>query len=137
MALAAIRTNYCWLSLRKDAMTLVRTYDKCQKFSPIQRMPSTPMTLIFRSLPFVTLGMDILGPFPKVTGQHKYLFVAVDYFTKWIEAEAVFSITIAEGRRFIWRNIITRFGIPCAIIFDNDKQFDTNKLTDYLVTLGC
>jgi len=44
--------------------------------------------------------MDILGPFPKATGQRKYLFVAVDYLTKWMEAEAVASITAIEVRRF-------------------------------------
>jgi len=73
--------------------------------------------------------------FSYATGQRKYLFIAVDYFTKWIEAKAVASITIAEVRKFIWRNIITRFGIPRAIIFDNGRQFDTNKLTDYLNNL--
>ena len=51
-----------------------------------------------------------------------------------IEAEA---IATAEVRTFIWRNIITRFGIPCAIIFDNGRQFDTNRLTNYLGNLGC
>jgi len=59
------------------------------------------MTPIVSPLSFPTWGMDILGPFPKATRQRKYLFVAVDYFTKWIEAEAVASITIAEVRRFI------------------------------------
>jgi len=43
----------------------------------------------------------------------------------------------AEVQRFIWKNIITRFDIPRAIIFDNSRQFDTAKLTDYLGTLGC
>jgi len=45
--------------------------------------------------------MDILGPFPKATGERKYLFIAVDYFTKCIEAEAIASITAAEVRKFI------------------------------------
>ena len=81
--------------------------------------------------------MDILGPFPWATSQRKYLFVAVDYFTKWIEAEVVASITTAEVRKFIWRNIITRFGIPRSMILDNGRQFDTSKLTDYLSSLGC
>jgi len=81
--------------------------------------------------------MDILGPFPKATGQRKYLFVVADYFTKWIEAEAIASITAAEARKFIWRNIIIHFGIPRAIIFGNDRQFNTSKLTDYLSNLGC
>ena len=83
--------------------------------------------------------MDILRPFSKATGQRKYLFVVVDHFAKCIEAEAeaVASIITAEARRFIWKNIITHFGTPRAIIFDNDRQFDTTKLTDYLSTLGC
>jgi len=40
--------------------------------------------------------MDILDPFPRATGQRKFLLVAVDYFTKWVEAEAVASITEKE-----------------------------------------
>ena len=56
--------------------------------------------------------MDILRPFTKAMDQRKYLFVTMDYFTKWIEAEAVTSITAAEVRKFIWKNIITYFGVP-------------------------
>jgi len=55
--------------------------------------------------------MDILGLFPKATRQRKYLLVAVDYFTKWVEAEAMASIIENEVRKFIWKNIITRFGL--------------------------
>jgi len=82
-------------------MTVVRTCDKCQRFAAIQRVPSTTMTPIVSPFPFATWGMDILGPFPKATGQRRYLFVAVDYFTKWIEAEAIASTTTAEVRKFI------------------------------------
>ena len=63
--------------------------------------------------------------------------MAVDYFTKWIEADAVACITTAEVRKFTWRNIVTRFGVPHTMIFDNGRQFDTSKLTDYLSSLGC
>jgi len=88
--------------------------------------------------------MDILEPFPTATGQHKYHFfhhkyhfVTADYFTKWIEVEAVASITAAKVQKFICKNIITCFGIPCAMIFDNGQQFDTSKVTDYFNTIGC
>jgi len=63
--------------------------------------------------------MDILGPFPKATGQQKFLLVAVDYFTKWVEAEALASITENEVQKFIWKNIVTRFRVPQTMIFDN------------------
>jgi len=77
-------------------MMMVRTCDKCQKFAAILRVPSTTITPIVNPLPFATWEMDILGPFPKATGQRNYLFVVVDYFITWIEAEAVASITTAE-----------------------------------------
>jgi len=69
LAVTAIQTGYYWPSLREDAMTLVRTYDKCQKFTTNQRWPTKPLTPIISPLPFAIWGMDILEPFPKATGQ--------------------------------------------------------------------
>ena len=66
--------------------------------------------------------MNILGPFPKATSHHEYLFVMVDYFTKWIEIEAVAFITAGGVRKFIWKNIITRFGVPRTMLFDNRRS---------------
>jgi len=80
--------------------------------------------------------MDILGPFPKAMGQRKFLLVVVDYFTKWVEEEAIASITKREVQKFIWKNIITRFGVPRAMVFNNGRQFDTDKLRDYCATYG-
>ena len=56
-------------------------------------------------------AMDIVGPFPKATKQHKFLFIAVDYFSKWVEVKVVASITERDVRKFIWKNIIIRFGV--------------------------
>ena len=81
--------------------------------------------------------MDIIGPFSKAIGQRKYLLVAVDYFTKWVEAKVVASITTGEVHKFIWKSIISRYGMPRAMVFDNGRQFDSNKLKDYLLQYGC
>ena len=58
-------------------------------------------------------------------------------FAEWIEAEVVTSIVVAKVRNFIWKNIITRFDIPRAMISDNARQFDASKLINYLSNLGC
>ena len=75
--------------------------------------------------------MDILGPFPIVVGQKKFVLVAVDYFTKWVEAEAMWRITTNDVKGLIWKNIITRFDMPQSIVFDNGPQIDTPKLKDW------
>jgi len=79
--------------------------------------------------------MDILGPFPPATGQLRFLIVAVDYFTKWIEAEPLAKITTANVQNFTWK-LICRFGVPHTVITDNDRQFVDRKLEAFFTELG-
>ena len=67
--------------------------------------------------------MDLLGPFPPAKGQRKFIVLAIDYFSKYVEAEALSSITDKQVCQFIWRNIIARYDIPRFIITDNRRQF--------------
>ena len=69
--------------------------------------------------------MDIMGPLPIATTQKKFLLVATNYFSKWVEAEAYASIKDKDVTKFVWKNIICRFGIPQAIIADNGLQFNS------------
>ena len=82
------------------------------------------MTTITSPWPFSQWGIDIVGPLPIGKGQVKFLLVAIDYFTKWVEAEALTTITEAKIRSFVWKNIICRFGILMTIISNNGRQFD-------------
>ena len=63
--------------------------------------------------------MDIVGPLLITTTQKKFLLVATDYFSKWVEAEAYANIKDKDVSKFVWKNIICRFGIPQAIIANN------------------
>ena len=62
---------------------------------------------------------------PRGKGQVKFLLVAIDYFTKWVEAEALSTIIEARIQSFVLKNIICRFGIPQSIISNNGLQFDS------------
>nr|GEZ71438.1 reverse transcriptase domain-containing protein [Tanacetum cinerariifolium] len=64
-------------------------------------------------------------------GKVKFLIVAMDYFKKWIEAKAVETITGGQVKKFVWDNIVCRFGIPGEIISDNGKQFADNPFKDW------
>ncbi|VFQ70685.1 unnamed protein product, partial [Cuscuta campestris] len=81
-------------------------------------------------------GMDIIGAFPQAQGRKKYVMVAIDYFTKWVEAEAYATITTKQCQRFVWKNIITRFGSPRNIVTDNGPQFRNPGFTKYLEDFG-
>ena len=70
--------------------------------------------------PFAQWGLDIIGPFPKAAGNKRYLLVGTDYFTKWVEVEPLANIRDANAKRFIWRNIVTRFGVPRVLISNNE-----------------
>ena len=80
--------------------------------------------------------MDIVGPFPKALGNKKYLLVGIDYFTKWVEAELLANIRDVDVKRFIWKNIVTRFGVPHTLISDNGLQFDNKTFRKYYSDLG-
>ena len=58
--------------------------------------------------------------------------MAIDYFTKWDDAKALVSITLAKIKEFVYKNIIYRYGVPHIIILDNGKQFDCNEFYDNL-----
>ena len=60
----------------------------------------------------------------------------MDYFTKWVEAEALANIRDVDTIKIFWKNIVTWFGIPHALISDNELQFDSKAFRRYYCNLG-
>jgi hypothetical protein len=85
--------------------------------------------------PFLTWGLDLVGPFKKGKGGFTHIFVAVVKFTKWIDVKPATSITVAKAVEFI-KEIMYRFGIPDNIITDNGTQFTARELEDFCVDSG-
>ena len=120
----------------KDAIELVRKCKACPEHARISHLPSEPLTSVTSAWAFQQWGLDILGPLPIGRGQCKFIIVAVDYFTKWAEAEPLATIIEQKVRNFVWRSIICRFGIPSSLEYDNGKQFDNLKFKDFYVELA-
>ena len=93
------------------------------------------MTIITSPWPFAQWGIDIVGPLPQGKKQVKFLLVAIDNFTKWVEVEALTTITEAKVQGFVWKNIIYRFDILRTIISDNDRQFDDEAFKSFCLGL--
>jgi hypothetical protein len=75
-------------------------------------------------------GLDLVGPFKKAPKGLTHLLVAVDKFTKWIEARPLAKIGSKQVVNFI-QDIIFHFGVPNSIITDNDTQFAEEKFLDF------
>ena len=61
----------------------------------------------------------------------KFLLVAIDYFTEWVEVEVLSTITRAKIQSFVWKDIIYRFSIPRTIISNNGRQFDSQEFMSF------
>ena len=62
--------------------------------------------------------------------------MAVDYFTKWAETEALANTRVLDVKKFVWKNIVTRFGVPDSLILDNGLQFDSKAFRSFYRDLG-
>ncbi|GKB87143.1 reverse transcriptase domain-containing protein [Tanacetum coccineum] len=119
--------------MHRDAQDMIRTCNDFQIHRPVPRHPQQTPTLITAPWPFYKWGIDIDGPFLEGPGIDT---VAMDYFTKWIEAKTVATITGNQVKKFVWDNIVCRFGLPGEIVSDNDKQFSDNPFKDWCEKLN-
>ncbi|RVW58337.1 Gag-Pol polyprotein [Vitis vinifera] len=82
------------------------------------------------------LGHGHSGTPPSSACPEKVPPCATDYFSKWVEAEAYASIKDKDVTKFVWKNIVCRFGIPQTIIADNGPQFDSIAFRNFCSELN-
>jgi len=112
MAAKVLRAGYYWPTIQGDCAEYVKKCAKCQEFDPLHHTKPEELHSITSPWSFAIWGMDIIGPFSPGKGQTKFLLVGVDYFTRWIEAESLASISAKNVQNFVWRSIVCRFGVP-------------------------
>nr|XP_027124156.1 uncharacterized protein LOC113740835 [Coffea arabica] len=123
LAKKCLLMGYYWPSVFQDAAALVQQCRAYQVHASLRHQPTQEMVRIHSPWPFAQWGIDLLGPFSRVPGKYEHLVVAIDYFTKWIEAEPLATISGRAVQKFFWKNIVCHFGIPHVLISDNGRQF--------------
>ena len=108
----------------------------CLSFTNFSTQPPQKLTSIASPWPFAQWGIDLIGPLPKGPGATTYVIVAIDYFTKWVEVEALNRITEKKTTDFVWRNLVYHYGIPYALVADNGRQFNNNNFKEFYQNLG-
>ena len=109
---------------------------QCQSFAPNIHQPGAFLNPLSNPWPFAQWGLDIVGSFPRAARNKRYLLVDTYYFTKWVEIEPLANIRDVDAKRFVWKNIFTRFGIPRTFISNNGLQFDSKTFRRYCYDLG-
>ncbi|XP_057780050.1 uncharacterized protein LOC130998653 [Salvia miltiorrhiza] len=126
-----IRAGFYWPNINKDAREFVRRCEAFQRHAGRIHVPGETMGVMNAACPFDKWGIDIVGKLPTAPGGKCFLIVAVDYFSKWVKAEAVGKIDEVTVERFIWRNICCRFGVPRVIVSNNGTQFTGQRIADF------
>ncbi|XP_070020338.1 uncharacterized protein [Nicotiana sylvestris] len=102
--------------MEKDFFIFVRKYHQCQVHGDLIHAPPIELHPMSAPCPFVAWVMDVFGPIePKASNGHRFTLVAIDYFTKWVEAITLKAVTKKVVVDFVHSNIICRFGVLSTI----------------------
>ena len=120
-----MRVGYYWLTMENDFIKHVRPCHYCQAYQNNKNAPPQPLHFLATPCPFSAWGIDVIGPMiPKASNGHEYILVAIDYFTKLVEAASFKSITQAVVARFLKHNIICCYDVPGELIIDNGTNLN-------------
>ena len=131
----AFRHGFFWPTALEEAKELVQKCKGCQKVSSKPHQPASALKTIPLTWPFAVWGLDMVGPFKTARGCMTHLLVAIDKFTKWIEAKPIKKLNGPTAVIFI-ADITTRYGIPHSIITDNGTNFAKGALAHFCATHG-
>ena len=131
MARKILRAGYYWLTMENDCCIHVRKCHKCQAFTDSVNTPPVPLNVLATPWSFSMWGIDVIGAIePKALNGHCFILVAIDYFTKWVEAASYASVTRSVVVRFIKKEIICRYGLPRKIITNNATNLNNKMMKE-------
>jgi hypothetical protein len=131
-----LQEGYFWPTLLKDCIELVKKCHPCQIFSWKMRAHPTPMFPVITVGPFTKWGIDYTTCNPLSARGHRYIIIAVDYFTKWVEAMPMFKDDGEIATLFLFNQIIARFDVPREIVTDHSSHFQNQMMTKLTSNLG-
>ncbi|KAM1764361.1 hypothetical protein ACFX11_003622 [Malus domestica] len=136
LAQKALNIGYYWHIMHQNAKELVQKCNRYQRYKPELALLTSKLHMQTSHCLFMQWAIDLVGPMSLATRGKGMTIVTTDYFTKWVEAEPMTTMAQTDIERFIWRNIICRFGIPQSIVKDNAQQFVGKDLAKFFKKYG-
>jgi len=120
-----LKKSFYWKEMTIDIKRFISNCENCQLNKRNEIPEPTEKYATQVEAPFTHLGLDIIGPLQETSSGNQYIIVIVDYFTKWVEAQPVSTITSRDVVKFL-SQIFARFGTPNTITTDNSVQFNSD-----------
>jgi hypothetical protein len=131
------KTGCYWPTILEDFFEYYKGCQDCQKFGNIQRVPASTLNPIIKPWPFRGWGIDLIGQInPPSSKGNKFVLLATNYFTKWVEAIPLKKVTSENMVEFVKEHISYRFGIPQTITTDQGTQFTFSEFRDFAESMG-
>ena len=88
-----LRMGYYWNTMETDCVDFVKSFHDCQTHANLYHVPPSELYIMTSPAPFSILGIDVIGRIAhKASNKHEYILVAINYFTKWVEATSYFML---------------------------------------------
>ena len=117
------QSRFIWTNMESDIRKWVLACHKCTEHKRYQPHQHGLLQPIKSYSPFHTVGADIAGPFIRSTGGYRYILVVIDYFTNWVEAIPLKSISAEDTASAFFSTIISRHGCPQLLRIDMGTMF--------------
>jgi hypothetical protein len=98
------RQGFYWPTAVADANEVVRTREGCQFYARKTNLSAHALQTIPVTWPFAVWGLDIVGPLRMAPGGYTHLLVAIDNFSKWIEARSITNLRAEQAVTFFYRH---------------------------------
>ncbi|GJT23018.1 reverse transcriptase domain-containing protein [Tanacetum coccineum] len=126
--------GFFWLTIYQDAHTMIKSCDTCQRQGKISQRDEMPQNAIQVCEIFDVWGIDFMGPFPSSHG-NKYILIAVNYLSKWVEAKALPTNDARVVVKFL-KSLFPRFRTPRDIISDRGTHFCNDQFAKVMSKYG-
>ena len=131
-----VKERFYWVNYHSDVKKWCKTCDICSSRSGPQKKPRAPLGQYNVGVPMERIAIDVLGPLPTTDEGNKYLLIAADYFTKWVEAYPLPNQEATTVAEVLVNEFVCRFGTPQIIHSDQGRNFESAVFTEMCRLLG-
>ena len=128
--LQQLKRRFYWPGHSLDVKIWCQTCSICASRKTATPKNCAPLQTIKAGSPMQVIAVDIMGPLPESSNKNSYILVVGDYFTRWMEAYAIYDQEAATVAQKLVDNIFCRFGIPEQLHSDQGKQFESKLIQE-------